>query len=148
MFTLNNKTDNMTDASLTDFFEILLENNPSKIMSLFFSFTMIIFGVPCLYNIIWFERLTCYNTLVGLASVAWDFYCQLCLFVYMSLYLCISESPSLPSISLSHYNIIWFERLTCYNTLDYWWHIDTGVVPVWLDIFNVRWVRLLQVRLW
>jgi hypothetical protein len=133
MFTLDNKTDNMTHASLTDFFEILLENNPSKILALFFSFIMIIFGVPCLYNIIWFERLTCYNTLVGLASIARDFYCQLCLFVSLficlssslylcipiSLYLCISESLSLPSIYLSLYNIIWFERLTFYNTLDY-----------------------------
>ncbi len=42
-------------------------------------------------------KLLFYMKLVGLPSFAWDFYCQLCL--YVSLYLCLSVSLSLPSIS-------------------------------------------------
>jgi hypothetical protein len=37
--------------------------------------------------------------LVGLPSFAWDFYCQLCLYVSLFLCLSISVSLSLPSIS-------------------------------------------------
>ncbi len=55
------KIDNSTNNTSTDFFEVLLENNPVKIISLIISIFITITGIPCFYSIIWFERLLCYK---------------------------------------------------------------------------------------
>ena len=41
---------------MADLFHVLMENNPTKILSLAFSLTGIIFGPMFLYSIIWFEK--------------------------------------------------------------------------------------------
>ena len=73
------------------------------------------------------ENICCYSThlkgqniLVGQPSFAWDFYCQLCLFVFLSL--------SLPSISMSLPSI--FLYLPSISLSFYWSHLSLYLFPL------------------
>jgi hypothetical protein len=51
-----NMTSGMNGTCTDDFFCVLLENHPTKIVSLTFAYIFLLTLPPCLWSIIWFER--------------------------------------------------------------------------------------------